>query len=376
MESQIIIFVLVTSFLIISLVVGLMYVEYLHNQLTEEHITAEKVVRKIRNIHPEVVMDIPTEEVHLLKYKQLSERKKKVQEQISSEQSIERPSFDDSRGIVICYNKQPSSLWVLITLLSECGCSLRIEVWHKDGDISKTDQEMFNVTFRVSSQENMKHEAILNSSFQHVLYLDTNNNCLRDPEYLFDTDQYNEHGAIFWPDFWDMDREEQDIPSHILFSQQTSQMMIDRERCFDAISSVNSDLWMESFLQTNTDFYFIPFRALSVGQVSKDVFSMNTIGQKDPSGNPIFMYRVYNTWDSYQGYPTWTVILDAPTSSTTYIHKGSHVMVGRSVQYLPFRDYFGTFEEQCINVLNKSPSGTKTYRIKEHTSSSSRYPLI
>jgi alpha 1,2-mannosyltransferase len=56
---------------------------------------------------------------------------------------------------------------------------------------------MFNL-----SRFQVKAAAIINSRFQHVLYLDSDNIPTRDPTYLFETVEYKEKGAIFWPDFW------------------------------------------------------------------------------------------------------------------------------------------------------------------------------
>jgi len=49
----------------------------------------------------------------------------------------------------------------------------------------------------------IKADAIIASSFEEVLYLDSDNIPLRDPTYLFDTELYAEEGrprAVFWGD--------------------------------------------------------------------------------------------------------------------------------------------------------------------------------
>lgn len=47
-----------------------------------------------------------------------------------------------------------------------------------------------------------KVAALLHCSFQEVLLLDSDNLPLVDPAYLFDDPLYQQHGNLFWPDFW------------------------------------------------------------------------------------------------------------------------------------------------------------------------------
>lgn len=48
----------------------------------------------------------------------------------------------------------------------------------------------------------LKAAAMIASSFSEVLYLDSDNFPLRDPEYLFDAPPYREGGSVlFWPDY-------------------------------------------------------------------------------------------------------------------------------------------------------------------------------
>lgn len=51
--------------------------------------------------------------------------------------------------------------------------------------------------------QQIKADAIIASSFEEVLYLDSDNIPLRDPTYLFDAELYagtDKPHAIFWPD--------------------------------------------------------------------------------------------------------------------------------------------------------------------------------
>jgi alpha 1,2-mannosyltransferase len=53
----------------------------------------------------------------------------------------------------------------------------------------------------------IKLHAILQSTFEHVLWLDADNIVVHDPNYLFDLPHYTRSSAIFWPDFWSSSNE-------------------------------------------------------------------------------------------------------------------------------------------------------------------------
>ena len=48
----------------------------------------------------------------------------------------------------------------------------------------------------------LKPAAMLLSSFQDILYLDADSNAIRNPDTLFDCKEFQDTGAILWPDFW------------------------------------------------------------------------------------------------------------------------------------------------------------------------------
>lgn len=47
--------------------------------------------------------------------------------------------------------------------------------------------------------------AVMSSSFQHVLWMDTDVTPLMAPDILFETEAYKQNGALFWPDHWTQD---------------------------------------------------------------------------------------------------------------------------------------------------------------------------
>jgi hypothetical protein len=48
----------------------------------------------------------------------------------------------------------------------------------------------------------MKGAALLHTSFDEILFLDSDNIPARDPTFLFETDAFKETGALFWKDYW------------------------------------------------------------------------------------------------------------------------------------------------------------------------------
>lgn len=118
-------------------------------------------------------------------------------------------------GIVITAGglKYFTTAYVLINTLRNLGCTLPIEVWYHGDELSNSMCKLLrklNVkccnTQRFFNREVhgflMKPLAILYSNFKEVLYLDADNNCVRDPTYLFNDMNYKKFGCLFWPDYW------------------------------------------------------------------------------------------------------------------------------------------------------------------------------
>lgn len=67
------------------------------------------------------------------------------------------------------------------------------------------DESLTNSTtsehYKISGYQ-YKMLAILSSTFENVLYIDSDNYPTRNPDYLFGSDIYNQTGMIMWPDFW------------------------------------------------------------------------------------------------------------------------------------------------------------------------------
>lgn len=157
------------------------------------------------------------------------------------EQQFHKKLLDqyDGTGIVLSiypklFNMTRASLKYLRLRLH---CNLPIEIWVNGTEFQQADitalEEIGNLKVLFFSQELVDNRVVLNSlfigngtakagdiislspenyyfkilailccSFRHVLFLDSDNFALRDPTFLFETDQYLDSGLIVWPDFW------------------------------------------------------------------------------------------------------------------------------------------------------------------------------
>jgi hypothetical protein len=112
------------------------------------------------------------------------------------------------------------SAYVSIRVLRHIGCSLPLQLWHLDGEMTEPMRELVRpfgvecVNADAVAQDHpfrfldghwwkgwqLKSYAIAHSPFEEVLLLDADCYPTRDPGFLFSWPPYQEHGAIFWPD--------------------------------------------------------------------------------------------------------------------------------------------------------------------------------
>lgn len=256
---------------------------------------------------------------------------------ISQEALASFPSYPShathfDRGIVICGGgiKYGTCAYVLVRLLRALGCALPIEVWSLNDDeydpqwaelvepfgvtcINALDIQKYHPHPRLKGWQ-LKPYAILHSGFREVLSLDADNNPVIDPTFLFDRWEYQEAGAIFWPDpanfrtpresdRWKVfDVEWTDGPD-----QESGQLLVDRERCWKALSLCN---WYNE----NSDFYY------KVVYGDKDTFRFAwqhlrqpiawiphfpsnkvplTLTHHDFDGNTLFQHRIHSKWQLF-----------------------------------------------------------------------------
>jgi Mannosyltransferase putative len=128
------------------------------------------------------------------------------------------PASLNGRGIVTCAGgyRYLKGAWVSVGLLRRLGCKLPIQLWHLNPDecrpeisrsLARFDVETIDASsvdcdpvFRPRAGWPLKPFAIAHSLFEEVLFLDADNVCIADPEYLFRSSPYVATGAAFWPD--------------------------------------------------------------------------------------------------------------------------------------------------------------------------------
>lgn len=110
---------------------------------------------------------------------------------------------------------------ITLRMLRELQCKLPVEVWHLPGELNMDDETalrelgaiprdfgepgvvipMKEVKGREKNFQ-IKVAAWVNSAFEEIIGLDSDVMAIRDPSYLFETEEYKRTGQIFWPDWW------------------------------------------------------------------------------------------------------------------------------------------------------------------------------
>lgn len=217
-----------------------------------------------------------------------------------------------------------TNAWVLIRSLRALGCQLPIEIWYRGESeydrrwhelVAPLGVEMVDA-YEVRQRHphpclngyELKPYALLHSRFRELLLLDADNVPIVNPEFLFETPQYQETGAIFWPDYGRM---EQARPVYQLLGVdwqdepefESGQMLIDKARCWTALNLTNwinerspffyrvvhgdKDTFRLAWHRTGTAFSMPPFPIHSLP---------GTMCQHDFSGRVIFQHRNTAKW--------------------------------------------------------------------------------
>jgi len=236
------------------------------------------------------------------------------------------------RGIVICGGGARYFLcaWVCINMLRKQGCHLPVELWHLNdaemNDTMRTLVEPLGVTC-INAQEvrklhaarilngwEIKAFALLHSAFREVLLLDADNVPVVDPAFLFETRQFTETGAIFWPDFSRLE------PSRSIWGLagvtyrdepefESGQIVLDKARCFRPLSlamwfNEYSDFWYRH-IHGDKETFHIAWRRLDApyAMPERGIDALPcTMCQHDFNGRRIFQHRNMAKW-SLRGNP-------------------------------------------------------------------------
>lgn len=283
--------------------------------------------------------------------------------------------------------------WVSISVLRDHGCKLPIELWHKNNEVSLAVIERFkslNVEFKNFDELGqvtlfgymLKPLAILGSSFSEILYMDADNICTKDPSYLFETKEYKDYGAVFWPDYWHTSKKNPiweiigtkryDIPE-----QESGQIVINKARCwkelnlclyFNQMSDYyykiilgDKDTFKFAWLALRTDFFMIKNMPGTCGFVKDGRFFGNTMVQHDTYNDIIFLHRNLLKWDiTRENEMVWSKIKSFKTQThrkiiiyQQFATIGLYIDLDGDFEELDFKEIFGDFELKCHNYLNE-----------------------
>jgi len=241
------------------------------------------------------------------------------------------PDRYSGRGVVICGGgvKYFTNAWVCINMLRRLGCRLPIQLWHlgrKELDermkamIAPLGVECMDACkvrkkspVRLLSGWALKPYAILHSPYREVLFLDADNVPVVNPEFLFDTPQFQRTGAIFWPDY---DRKKNEKASVIWKSCglrppnepefESGQIVVDKLRCWPALCltlwfNENSDFYYQ-YVHGDKETFHLAFRKLkkSYGLVPRAIHALQgTMCQHDFAGRRVFQHRNTDKWDLF-----------------------------------------------------------------------------
>jgi hypothetical protein len=233
----------------------------------------------------------------------------------------------EGRGIVICAGgaRLFTCAWVCIALLrGKMGCTLPIEVWHLGpeelgpamrGMLEELGAQAIDALEVAKRHQvqclggwELKTYALMHSRLREVLLLDADNVAVKDPSYLFERAEYQETGAMFWPDIIRLSRTSPIWAiSGLSFYEgaafESGQLVLDKSRCWRALClahwmNQHSDAFYE-VLYGDKDTFLTAW--LMLGQAfhvvrHKAKLLDFTLCQRDPDGAVLFQHRNSAKW--------------------------------------------------------------------------------
>jgi glycosyltransferase involved in cell wall biosynthesis len=242
------------------------------------------------------------------------------------------------RGVVIVAGGQTylTCAWVCIHQLRRTGCTLPVELWHLGPDeLNDEFKAIFQAlpdvrcidAFEVRKQHPMKTLrgweckafSILHSSFTEVLFLDADNMAVVNPTFLFNSVQYLETGAIFWPDVQVMEPGRPiwsllDIPFRLEPEFESGQIVVDKSRCWKALrltchlSEFGHEFWWAGQgggAYGDKDMFRFSWHSIDLNYAIPSfcptpLDGYGVLCQRDFSGNRLFQHRTWKKWNLYE----------------------------------------------------------------------------
>ena len=249
-------------------------------------------------------------------------------------QAIEKlpayPNDFDGRGIVVCGGGIGyfTCAWVCVRQLRRLGCTLPVQLWHLGK--AEVDSHMRSLVAplgvecvdalevqarhpaRILNGWELKPYSILHCPFREILLLDSDNVATVNPDFLFDTPQFRETGAIFWPDYGRMGPHRSpwnlfQVPHRDEPEFESGQIVVNKQQCWRALSltmwfNEYSDFFYEHVWGDKDTFRFAWHRleqrfAMPPFEIEK---LSDTMCQHDFQGRRIFQHRNMDKWNFYR----------------------------------------------------------------------------
>lgn len=244
--------------------------------------------------------------------------------------------------------------WISINLLRDTGCKLPVEIWHLGNEVSKEVIKKFEslqVRFRNFQEIDniqqggyiLKPLAILHSSFKEVLFLDADNNCVKDPSNLFECEDYKATGTIFWPDYWKTSRRNPiwriiETSAYNIPEQESGQILVNKEMCWKELNLClyfnrlgqyyyqlllgDKDTFKFAWHACETEYFMNNISPATCGSYFNGNFHGNTMVQYGPNSEIYFLHRNLLKWDiTHKNEIAWEFIKRFdPNSSKREIH--------------------------------------------------------
>ncbi len=237
------------------------------------------------------------------------------------------PGGFHGRGVVIPAGgvQYFTNAWVCVHILRQLGCRLPIQVWHlgplemdqtmirllEPLDVACVDARAMRQTHpaRILNGWELKPYAILHAPFREILLLDADNVPVANPEFLFDTPQYRDAGALFWPDFHRLEPERKiwrlcgvayrDEPEF-----ESGQIVIDKQRHWRALNlamwyNQHSDFFYR-YIHGDKETYHLAFRKLEAAYAmpERGILALDGVMcQHDFEGARLFQHRNMDKWN-------------------------------------------------------------------------------
>ncbi len=241
----------------------------------------------------------------------------------------------EGKGVVVCAGGVTYLLhaWVHLNRLRQVGCALPAELWYYGEEeicpdfieaFAEIDVECRDLKKMYPGLERgyvLKPFAIAASKFEEVILLDADNHPLHDPTFLFESPEYLQNGAIFWPDLHVLTDHNPiwfvtDLSplGELSSAQESGQLVINKKQCWGPLQIV-------LHMNTNHHFYYKFLHG------DKDTFQ--------------FSWRVLNA--------PFFMIPYYPGLSTTYFMKQSKSFLQRSIDGTPLFHHVSMYKDKSVS---------------------------